>query len=105
MQHYGLHGHLQAQPGKGKELANILLQASQLVATAKGCRLYVISKDENTPDAVWITEIWDTKEDHDDSLKSPAVRELIGKAIPLLDGNPTTGQELKVLGGFGLNAD
>ena len=100
MNKYGLHGKLQATAGNGTQLAQILLEASRLVSTAKGCQLYLISQDSSTPEAVWVTEVWDSKEDHDNSLQVPGVRELISQAMPLLDGRPEKGQELDVLGGF-----
>ncbi|MFC0426678.1 putative quinol monooxygenase [Chryseobacterium scophthalmum] len=96
---YLLHGKLTAKAGQRNELANILLKASELVSTAKGCKLYAISKDENDTNAVYVTEIWDSKEDHDNSLKVEEVRELIMSAMPILDGQPTKGQELEILGG------
>lgn len=102
MNKYGLHGKLKAKNGSGEELAAILLQASQLVATAKGCHLYLISKDKHDTDAVWVTEVWDSKEDHDNSLKVEGVRELIMQAMPILDGMPEKGQELEIIGGTGL---
>lgn len=103
MQKYGLHGKLQAVDGKGEQLAAILLQAAKLVATAHGCRLYLVSKDASDPNAVWVTEVWDAKEDHDNSLKVPGVRELIGRAMPILEGMPEKGMVLEVLGGAGLD--
>ena len=102
MPKYGLHGKLQAISGKGEELSNILLEASQLVATAKGCHLYLVSTDPADADAIWITEVWDSQEDHDQSLSIPRVRELIGKAMPILAGKPEKGQVLTVLGGAGI---
>ncbi len=102
MTKYGLHGKLKATAGNGDKMAEILLAAAEMVSTARGCRLYAISRDENEPDAVWVTEIWDTKEDHDNSLKVPGVRELIGRAMPIIDGPPQRGQELTVVGGFGI---
>ena len=99
---YLLHGKLQAKPNQTNELADILLKASELVSTAKGCRLYVIGKDENEPNSVYVTEVWDSKDDHDNSLKVEGVRELIMKAMPILDGQPTKGQQLKILGGTGI---
>lgn len=102
MKKYALHGKLTATPGHADQLADILLKAAELVATAKGCHLYVIGKDQSDEHAVWVTEIWDSKEDHDNSLKLPGVRELIGQAMPLLDGMPQKGQELEILGGAGL---
>lgn len=99
---YLLHGKLTAKSGHSVELANILIEASQLIASVKGCQLYVIGKDQNDKNSVYVTEIWDSKEDHDNSLKAEGVRELIMKAMPIIDGQPTKGQELEVLGGVGI---
>ena len=99
---YLLQGKLIAKAGHSKELANILLQASKLVAEVNGCQLYVIGKDSNDNNAVFVTEIWDSKEDHDNSLNDQNVKELIMKAIPILDGQPRKLQELEILGGIGI---
>lgn len=99
MPKYGLHGKLTATPGNVDKLKDILLQAASLVSTAKGCHLYFLSKDPLFEHTIWITEMWETKEDHHNSLNVEGVRELIGQAIPLLDGNPQKGQELEILGG------
>ncbi len=99
---YLLHGKLTAKPGQARELAGILLDASKLVATAKGCKLYVVGEDAGEPDAVYITEIWETKEDHDNSLTATGVRELIRKAMPDISAPPQKGQELEILGGAGI---
>lgn len=103
MNKYGLHGKLKATAGNGDKLAAILLEASGLVSTAKGCNLYIVSKDKNDKDAVWVTEAWDSKEDHDNSLSVEGVRELISQAMPILDGQPEKGQELEILGGKGID--
>jgi len=98
---YGLYGKLQAQAGKGKELSEILLKAARLMENAKGCILYIVNKTAENPDGVYVIEVWDSKEDHDNSLKLPGVRELITQAMPILDGKPE-GITLEVLGGKGL---
>lgn len=100
---YGLHGKLKATAGNGDKLAEILLEASRLVSTAKGCHLYMVSLDESEKDAVWVTEAWDSKDDHDNSLSVPGVRELIAQDMPILDGMPQKGQELQILGGAGID--
>ncbi|MGB0862614.1 MAG: putative quinol monooxygenase [Saprospiraceae bacterium] len=97
---YGLQGGFEAKEGQKEQLAEILLEAADLMKSAQGCRLYAVSFDTNQANQVCVTEIWDSKEDHDNSLNLAGVRELIGKAIPLLAGNPTKGQELEILGGF-----
>ena len=99
---YLLHGKLTAKAGHTNELASILIEASNLVAKAEGCKLYIIGKDENDPRSVYITEIWDSKDDHDNSLNIEGVKELIMKAMPILDGQPVKGQELEILGGTGI---
>lgn len=99
---YLLHGKLNAKEGHVAELANILLRASKLVSNAEGCKLYVIGKAENDQNAVYVTEIWENKENHDNSLKLAGVKEMIMEAMPLLDGQPTKGQELEILGGAGI---
>jgi len=99
---YGLHGKLTATAGNRDKLATILLEAAKLVATAKGCQLYFVSIDNEDENTVWVTEAWDSKEDHDNSLKVEGVRELIGQAMPILAGVPQKGQELQILGGAGI---
>ncbi len=99
---YLLQGKLKAKEGKAEELANILLEASKLVSTANGCKLYVIGKDKAEQNVVYVTEIWERKQDHDDSLNVEGVRELIRSAMPILDGQPEKGQELEILGGAGI---
>ncbi|HEX8719433.1 MAG TPA: hypothetical protein VF736_02215 [Pyrinomonadaceae bacterium] len=47
-------------------------------------------------------EVWESKEDHDNSLKVPGARELIMQAMPILAGRPEGGTSLEVLGGKGL---
>ena len=99
---YLLHSKFIAQAEQANQLADILISASQLVAKAQGCKLYTVSKDPNEPNSVYVTEIWNNKKDHDDSLKLEGVSELIKKAIPILDGAPSKGQELEILGGAGI---
>lgn len=103
MKYYRLHGSLTAKPQQGSQLAKILLQAAELLKNQSSCRLYLISRDESNPDQIWVTEAWENEQAHDDSLKDPAIRALIGQAMPLLDGMPTGGQKLTILGGIGID--
>ena len=96
-------GKLKAIPGKGDELASILLEASQLIATAKGCHIYIVSQDTRDNTVVWVNEVWDTRADHDASLTVAGVKELVGQALPLLEGKPEPGMTLSVLGGKGFD--
>ncbi len=98
---YGLHGKLQATEGKGDELAAILLKASELVEKKSSCHLYLVAKDSKDPDCIWVTEVWDTKEAHDQSLKMEEIKSLINEAMPILKEMPSGGAELIVMGGMG----
>jgi hypothetical protein len=40
--------------------------------------------DINDTNCIWITEVWDIKEDHYNSLKINGVKELISGALPIL---------------------
>ena len=88
MNKYAFYGKFKAQKGQREELISILLQAAKLVSIAKGCHHYIIYRDAKDEDNVFVTEIWDTKEDHDNSLKIEGCMELISAAMPLIDGKP-----------------
>lgn len=80
---YGLIGKFTAASGQRDALIAILLES---IKDMPGCRSYIVAKDESDADGVWITEVWDSKESHDASLKLPAVREAIARARPLIAG-------------------
>jgi quinol monooxygenase YgiN len=78
---YGLIGKFTAHPGKRDALLEVLLAS---VGDLPGCLSYVVATDPANEDAVWITEVWDSKESHAASLALPAVKAAIGKALPLI---------------------
>ena len=80
---YGLIGRMNAVPGTREQLIAILLEA---VADMPGCLSYVVAADARDANAVWITEVWDSKESHDASLSLPSVRAAIAKGRPLIAG-------------------
>lgn len=100
MAKYGLHNKLVAIDGKQQELASILVQASNLLKALVSCKLYLVSLEKEDNNAVWITEVWDSKEEHAHSLSDPKVKSFISQAIPLLASPPKGGQQLEILGGI-----
>ena len=80
---YGLIGKLRAVPGKRDELAPILLAGTTAMP---GCLSYIVAADPTDQDALWVTEVWDSKESHRASLALPAVQEAITKGKPLIAG-------------------
>lgn len=88
MTKYGMFGALRAQEGKGEELLKILIDASKAMREVKGCQLYVVSEDVSEQDCIRVFEVWDRKEDHDNSLNDTRAKELIQQALPILSGKP-----------------
>jgi quinol monooxygenase YgiN len=99
---YAMTGKLFAQAGKRDALVEILLRAAQLVGQLPGCRLYAVNEDLADEICIWVIEIWEDKDAHDQSLQDERVRALIGEARPLMAGAPQ-GSELKVVGGHGIS--
>jgi quinol monooxygenase YgiN len=99
---FGLHGRLLAQPGKGDELEAILLEAAETLDADNDCLLYVVSRQPDNPEAVWVTEAWTSREAHRASLESEATRALIQRAMPLIAELPERSIELRPVGGKGL---
>jgi quinol monooxygenase YgiN len=80
---YGLIGKITAVPGQRDALISILLEGT---ADMPGCLSYIIARDTADPDALWITEVWDSQERHQASLTLPAVQEAIAQGRPLIAG-------------------
>jgi quinol monooxygenase YgiN len=98
---YGLIGKMTAVPGARDALIAILLDG---VAAMPGCRSYVVAKDPDDENAIWITEVWDRRADHEASLSLPSVREAIAQGRPLIAhfGEPVVTEPV---GGHGLDGD
>ena len=96
---YGLIGKMKAQPGKRDELASILMAGTTAMP---GCRNYVVAADAVDPDALWITEVWESADSHKASLRLPAVQDAISRGRALIAG---FGErfETRPLGGVGLS--
>jgi quinol monooxygenase YgiN len=96
-QFYGLIGRITAVPGRRDDLIDIL-RAGTGTGVMPGCRAYIVAEDRKDPDAIWFSEVWDSKEAHDASLSIPAVREAIAKGRPLIAGFETTAETRPVAG-------
>ena len=95
---YGLIGKMRAQPGQRDALIAILLEGT---ATMPGCLSYVIAKDKQDADAIWITETWQDQASHKASLSLPSVQAAIKKGRPLI-ANFGERFETEPVGGHGL---
>lgn len=78
---YGLIGKIMAVPGQRDALITTLLEGT---AGMPGCLSYIVAADPADPDAVWVTEVWDSQESHDASLSLPSVQQAIATGRPLI---------------------
>ena len=78
---YGLIGKMIATPGQSDALIAILLDG---VADMPGCLSYIVARDPDDADAIWITEVWESQESHAASLALPMVQQAIALGKPLI---------------------
>jgi len=95
---YGIIGKMVATAGKRDELIGILLEGTK---DMPGCVSYIIAQDAANENALWITEVWKSQEDHTSSLALPSVQKAIGEGKPLIEA---FGErfETNPIGGHGL---
>ena len=98
---FGLIGKITTVAGQRDALASILLEGT---AAMPGCLSYIIAADPNEPDAIWITEVWDSAASHKTSLQLPAVQAATAKGRPLIAGFSNR-VETTPIGGHGMTSD
>jgi len=96
---YGLIGKIKTADGKRDELISILLEGTS--GDMPGCISYVIAKDRDDTNAIWVTEVWDTQENHQNSLSLPSVQDVIARGRPLIAGFGERFETVPI-GGIGL---
>ena len=97
---YGLIGKMTAVEGHRDTLLGLLLDG---VSGMPGCMSYVVAKDPADPDALWITEVWDSKASLAASLMLPSVQDAIARARPIIAGFGPERFETEPAGGHGLD--
>jgi quinol monooxygenase YgiN len=75
---YGLIGKITAVSEQRDALIAILLEG---INDMPGCLSYVVARDPREASAIWITEVWDSKESHAASLSLPAVRQATHRRV------------------------
>jgi quinol monooxygenase YgiN len=80
---YGLIGKMMTVPGQRDAFVDILLQGT---GSMPGCLSYIVAKDPADDNALWVTEVWDSKASHEASLSLPSVKEAIGKGRAMIAG-------------------
>ena len=99
---YGLIGKMLANPGQRDALIEILTR-NLADAPMPGCLSYILAKDPEDENAIWITEVWDSKTSHEASLALPSVKKAIAAGRPLIAGFGSRFITTPV-GGYGLSS-
>lgn len=97
---YGYIASMKTKPGHRDDVVGILVSGAGGLRDF-GCDLYVVSVSDADDVTIWVSEVWQSKEMHDASLRLPEVRAAIGKTMPMLTGEFTS-QEVTVVGGLGV---
>ncbi len=93
------YGKAVARPGQGDELAGIWHAAADGLAGNPGCELYLVSRQKDAPDVIWVTELWRSQADLDASLAQIRGNDSVARAMSLVETWDMI--ELDLLGGKG----
>lgn len=98
---FGLIGRITATPGNRDALIAILVPGN---GSMPGCLSYIVARDPGHPDALYVTEAWESQAAHRASLQLPSVQAAIAKGRPLIAGFETIA-ETEPVGGVGLGTE
>ena len=93
------YGKATARQGQGEELAQVLLGAARELEADPGCQLYLINRQADQPDVIWVTELWRDQAALDASLERIRGSEGVAAAMALVEDWEMI--ELDLLGGKG----
>ena len=101
MSKFGMHGKFLAHPGQRDALVSYLLEAVAGLQDVEDCLLYIVNVSPTEPDAVWVTEVWTSKEAHRAFVSPDEFKASIVPGMALIAG---MGERIEVvpMGGKGL---
>ena len=85
MRRVGRYAKATAKPGRGGELADLMLEVAATLDGFPGCELYVINRAAEDADVVWVTEIWSSQEAVDASLAAARASALMPKVMAVVE--------------------
>ena len=80
---YGLISRINAVPGRCDELIRLL---SEISDTMPGCLSYIVARDVEDANALWVTEVWVDADSHKAALQLPLVQQAIERGKGLMLG-------------------
>ena len=99
---HGFRAAVTARPGKGDELAALLLSATsgEGPATSNDCVLFLVGRSASNPDVLSVWEGWTTKEAHAKNFASERARAFTAKIAALVAGDSRYEDEVPIGGKF-----
>lgn len=82
---YSIYGKLIAAAGRQAELESILLRAAEEMAQLEECYIYLVGRNQDEPEAVYIFEVWRDKAAHQAALGLPVFQTMIAQARPMIE--------------------
>lgn len=99
MEKVARYGRARAKPGKGERLAEGLLAAAESMRAEPACELYLVNRQADDPDTVWVTELWRSREDLDRVVAGLRGSADVAAVMELVEDFQVI--ELDLLGGVG----
>lgn len=93
---FGLSNSLYAKEGKSSALFKMLRTASKLALKQNGCRSYCVGQSTKDSNLIHVYEVWDSKEDHKNSLEDKEIRDLIDKTKELINFEEVKSEPLSI---------
>lgn len=88
-----------AREGRADELAELMLAAAEDVKSDPGCELYLINRQADRPDVIWVTELWRSREDLDAAVERIRGSDDVAAVMDVVADGAMI--ELELLGGKG----
>jgi mannose-6-phosphate isomerase-like protein (cupin superfamily) len=100
MKQIARYGRSVARPGRGDDLARHLLAAAAELEGDPGCELYLVNRQRDDPDTIWVTELWRSQADLDASIERIKGSPEVAAVMELVERWEVV--ELDLLGGKGV---
>jgi quinol monooxygenase YgiN len=85
---YCLINKITTKPDKRDEVIRIMLESGKPFDTNDNCLLYMVSKDTQSENVIWVLDVWNSYEAHEEAMAKSDMRQFVKEAIPLLQHRP-----------------
>lgn len=92
---------LTAKPGQRELVVRNLIESGKAFDGNSACLLYLVTESADSPDDIWVVDLWTTEEEHTEALQAPELQPYIAETMPLLEETPQQ-IEVQARGGKGL---